>query len=217
MQISPVNNTNFQARNQTIRFADDIARHVNKCYPRISATKIASFESASCFPECLENLTKRIKESVRDERNNLYDDSYSFLDKIKSFIKPIKKNRVGNCAESAQLSTIAAKVNGIKDCHLAHLYNIKGEDFDHTVVFVNEEKPFIIDAWLGFADYVPKALERYKNEYNYIFEAKPEEKLTFLSYTDDEYTCFLKDNFTRSQINKIKKIFPEMFIRRGYV
>ena len=217
MQISPVNNTNFQARNQTIRFADDLARLVNRCYPRISLTKIASYKNASYFPELLEYLADKIKVFVRKERNELYDDSYSFLDKIKSFIKPVKKNKLGNCAESAHLSAIAAKVNGIKDCHLAHLYNTEGEDFDHTVVFVKGEKPYIIDAWLGFADYVPNTIERFKNEYNYIFKTKPDEQLTFVSYTDDEYTYFLKDNFTRSQINKLRRIYPEMFIKRGFV
>ncbi len=45
MQVNTPHNINFQSKNKTIRFADDIARHVNKCYPRISTSLIDDFVS----------------------------------------------------------------------------------------------------------------------------------------------------------------------------
>ena len=98
--------------------------------------------------------------------------------KIKALIKPVERYRLGNCGESAQLAAITAKINGIKDCHITHLYSANGEDIDHAVLYVNDKKPYIIDAWLGFADYVPNILNRYKNEYNDNFYIEPDEKIT---------------------------------------
>ena len=218
MQISPVNNTNFQARSSTIRFADDIARRVNTCYPRISLSKIKSFGNAEKYSSLINDITEKLDKNIRKEKGDLYDGADSFCKKIKAFITPVKKNRLGNCGESAQLSSIVAKVNGIKDCGIVHLYTTEGKDLDHAVLFVNDKKPYIIDAWLGFADYVPNVLNKYNTLYKHIFDdIKQEDTLTFVSYADDEYTYFLKNNFTRKQINKLKKIYPEQFIKRGYV
>ena len=154
---------------------------------------------------------------MRFTKGEMYDNSESFIEKIKAFLKPVKQYKIGNCGESAQLAAITAKINGIKDCHIAHLIKSDGEDLDHAVLFVNDKKPYIIDSWLGIADYVPNILDRYKNEYYYDFYIKPDENLTFGTFIDDEFTYFLKDNFSRKQINKLKKIYPELYIKRGYV
>ena len=217
MQVHSLNNTNFQSRNRTIRFADDIARRVNQCYPRISLSTIKTFDNAKLYPSLINNITKKLKKNVRKTKSNFYDDADSFCKKIKAFISPVKHNGIGNCGESAQLASIVAKVNGIKDCNLVNLYTAEGKDLDHTVLFVYDDKPYIIDSWLGFADYFPNTLNKYKTLYKNIFDnIKPDDNITFISYTDDEYTDFLKNNFTRKQINKLKKIYPEQFIRRGY-
>ena len=218
MQISSVNNTNFQSRYRRIRFADDIARRVNQCYPRVSLSKIKSFNNAQEYPELIDDIAERLVNDVRQKKQDMYEDAESFCKKIKAFITPVKKNGLGNCSESAQISSIVAKVNGIKDCNIAHLYTTNEKDLDHAVLFVSEEKPYIIDAWLGFADYVPNAINKYKTLFGNIFnDIEPDDTLTFVSYLDDEYTYFLKDNFTRKQINKLKRMYPEQFIKRGYV
>ena len=113
--------------------------------------------------------------------------------KILAFIKPIKKYKLGNCGESAQLAAIVAKINGIKDCHIAQICNHEAKDLDHSVLFVNDKKPYIIDCWLGFADYAPNALNKYKTLYNKIFKLKDNNQLTFYTNINDEYTDFLKE------------------------
>ena len=217
MRVQKVQNTNFQSRNKTIRFADDIARRVNTCYPRISPTKLLCLNSSTEYETFMENLVIETVCGMRFFKEELYDNAESFYDKIKALILPVKHYKIGNCGESAQLSAIVARINGIKNCHITNLFNSEGKDFDHAVLYVNDKQPYIIDAWLGIADYVPNMLNRYKNEYNYCFYVKPEEEVTFSTLTDDEYTDFLKDNFSRKQINKLKKIYPDTFIKRGYV
>jgi len=218
MKVFAPSETNFQARNSTIRFADDVARRVNTCYPRVSVTKVKSYDNANQFASLIENIGEKLAKNVRKAKGEMYDDADSFCQRIKAFVAPVKKNGLGNCGESAQLASIVAKVNGIKDCNIVHLYTAEGKDLDHAVLFVYGDKPYIIDSWLGFADYVPNVLDKYKTTYSNIFDdIKPNDTLTFISYTDDEYTDFLKNDFTRKQINKLKKIYPEQFIKRGYV
>ncbi len=216
MKVQKIDSTKFQSRNQTIRFADDIARHVNKCYPRISATMVNEFVNINAFRNLKKRLNMEATDNLRCEISNNYDETNSFIGKILAFLKPIKKYKFGNCGESAQLAAIVAKINGIKDCHIAQICNHEGKDLDHSVLFVNDKKPYIIDCWLGFADYAPNALNKYKTLYNKIFKLK-DNKLAFYTNINDEYTDFLKDDFTRSQTNKLRRIYPELYIKKGYV
>lgn len=217
MEIKKINNTTFQSRNNTIRFADDIARRVNNCYPRISSSKVIYKKAAIKFPEFCEEIILRTNNCMRFFKDKLYDTSNSFYDKIDAFIEPIKNYAIGNCGESAQLAAITAKINGIKNCHIANLCKPDGNDIDHMVLFVNDEKPYIIDAWLGIADYVPNIISKYKNEYFDIIGLKPEDNISFSVLINDEYTDFFKNDFSRKQINKLKKIYPNLFIKRGHV
>ena len=56
MNINTQHQTNFTARNKTIQKADDIARLVNKCFPRVSPSKYASMNNAHRFENTIENL-----------------------------------------------------------------------------------------------------------------------------------------------------------------
>ncbi len=216
MQIHPLNNTNFQSRNSTIRFADDVARHVNKCYPRISSSLTDDFVNINAFRKFKKRINADTEYLLRTDISDEFADAENFIGKILAFVKPVKKYKLGNCGESAQLSAIVAKVNGLKDCYISSLVTKNGKDLDHSVLYVNDKKPYIIDAWLGFADFVPNALSKYKNEFEFHFDIKEGEKMTFKKLETD-YTDVLNKDFTKTQINKIKKIFPEQFIKRGYV
>ena len=216
MQLNAPNNINFQSRNKTIRFADDIARHVNKCYPRISSSLTDDFVNIQCFRKFKKRLNRKTEDLLRYDISDAFDEADNFTGKILAFVKPVKKYKLGNCGEGAQLSAIVAKVNGLKDCYIASLKTKRGKDLDHSVLFVNNEKPYIIDAWLGFADYVPNACARYKNEFGHHFNIHEKDKLVFQELKSD-YTEVLNPNFSRTQINKIKKIFPEQLIKRGYI
>ena len=216
MEIKDFSNLSFQSRNKTIRFADDIARHVNKCYPRISSSIVDDFVNIQCFRGLKKQLGYNIREKLRYDISKAFDDGESFIKKIKAFIKPIRKHRLGNCGESAQLSAIVGKTNGLKNSYIANLETVEHKGLDHSVLYVNDKKPYVVDAWLGFADYVPNAIQRYKNEFGYHFDIADGDKITFKKLETD-YAQFLNQDFSRSQINKIKKVFPEQYKRRGYV
>ncbi len=217
MNVQKIDYTQFKSRNQTIRFADDVARHVNKCFPRISSTKVEEFVNINAFRNLKKRLNGETENKLRDEVSYYYDSADNFVGKIFAFIKPIKKYKLGNCGESAQLAAIVAKINGIKNCHIAQLCDKNGKDLDHSVLFVNDKKPYIIDCWLGFADYVPNIINKYKTQYNKIFKINDNDKPTFFTNINDTYTNFLKDDFTRTQINKLRRIYPELYIKKGYV
>lgn len=216
MMINRQPKTNFQSRNKTIRYADDIARRVNVCYPRISSSIVDDFENVCAFRNYQKKIGKRIRETLRGEISDNFDDADNFIGKILAFIKPIKKHKVGNCGESAQLASIVAKVNGIKDCYIASLRTSRGRGLDHSVLYVNDKKPYIIDAWLGFADYEPNAIRRFKTEYGKHFFILKDDKLVFEPVKSD-YSEVLNQDYTRRQINKLRKLYPEQVIKKGFI
>lgn len=216
MRINAPDNINFESRNKTIRVADDIARHVNKCYPRISSSLTDDFVNICGFRNFKKRLNKKTEQCLRYEISEKFDNADNFIGKIIAFVKPVKKYKLGNCGEGAQISAIVAKVNGLKNCYVASLTKATGEDLDHSVLLVNDKKPYVIDTWLGFADYIPNAFNRYKNEFNCHFNLNQNDKLAFKELKSD-YTEVLNPDFSKTQINKIKKIFPEQFIKRGFV
>ncbi len=211
MQVA-FENTTFKSRNMDIRFADDIARKVNKCYPRISSSKLLCSKYSDKFLHFLENIILKTVYSMRFMKDELYENAASFYERINAFLEPVKKYKLGNCGESAQLAAIAAKINGIKDCPIAYVHDTHGNDMDHAVLFVNAEKPYIIDSWLGFADYVPNALSKYKSEYRYCFDIKDGDEISLASRIDDEYTDFFKNEFSSASVKKLKKMYPELLI-----
>lgn len=216
MQIQNINHTDFTSRNKTIRFADDISRRVNKCYPRISSTLVDDFNTAKHFKDYRIKLYKRV-DALRNDMNDCYNDADTLIGRILAITKTVKKHRIGNCGESALLAEIIAKINGIKDCYVASLKTSRGKNLDHSVLFVNDKNPYIIDAWLGFADFVPKAIERFQNEFRAHFNIKDNDKLVLKKLNNDDYSECLNQNFSRRQINKLKRIYPNHVIRCGYV
>ena len=204
-------NLNFKSRNKTIRFADDIARHVNKCYPRISSSLTDDFVNICGFRNFKKRINRRTEQYLRYEISEKFNEADNFIGKIIAFVKPVKKYKLGNCGESAQLSAIVSKVNGLKNCYVACLKKATGEDLDHSVLLVNDKKPYIIDAWLGFADYLPNAFKRYKNEFSYHFGINETDKLAFRELKSD-YTDVLNPDFSKTQINKIKALIITFFV-----
>ena len=55
----------FSSRNATIRYADDLARRVNKKYPRLSASKMETFGFAKYYQPTIEKLWDKNQE-MRD-------------------------------------------------------------------------------------------------------------------------------------------------------
>ena len=83
------------------------------------------------------------------------------------------------------------------------------------VVYVDDEKPYVIDAWLGIADYVPNITQKYKSEYRNHFNLPPiKDDIKFVKLEDDYYGDALAEELSRRQKNKLLKFYPEMLIRK---
>ena len=217
MIVNNICSTDFKSRNKTIRYADDIARQVNKCYPRISPSIVDDFKYSSKFRNFRFKIKYKLKDCVRGNTNYLFDHADSYIAELLAFIKPVKKYKLGNCGESAHLAAIIAHMNGIKNFHIASLVTSKGKNLDHSVIYVNDVNPYIIDAWLGFADYSSNAKSRFRNEYSMHFDKiEPDEKLVFEKIEDDLFSKTLNKEPTRRQLNKLKKILPNHVINRNY-
>ena len=214
MNVQNIDNTVFTSRNKTIRKADDIARKACTLFDTVSSSKIHCYKNAKNF-EYLRSYIYLKTRFMREMKDKLYETGFDFYKKIEALINPVKLYRIANCGEKSHLACIMAKTYGIKDCHIAHLFQANGKDLDHAVVFVNDKKPYIIDAWLGFADYVPNALKRYKGEYKQYFDFSEGDTIAVASKYDDEFTDFLKGDFSRKERKEIKKLYPEMDLKRN--
>ena len=169
MQVQNV--TSFISRNYEIRRADDIAREVIKKYPMVSSSKLGSLPKAEKFEDVVTRLHHKLcytRVSINDKLNSS-NFNLTSKERILSFLRIIKNDRLGNCCEMVKLAMIRAFLNGITDTYIAGIRNSLFEIVDHNVLFVNDEKPYIIDPWLSFADYLPNAIQRYKSDFSEIF------------------------------------------------
>lgn len=214
MNINPTVNVNFSSKNATIRFADNIARKVNQEFPRISVTRVESFKNADKFNQLLENLWS-LTHLMREIMKRRFVNSKGGVEKIKNLLNTVKENQLGNCKESAQLAIIASKLNGLKLSKIAYVVSPDDHDYDHAVVLVdNYKNPYVIDAWLGFADYVPKAIERYQKDFRgcFDFEEAGTEKMKI---TEDfglmQY--FLNHQIHPEDIKDVKKLYPDLVLK----
>ncbi|MBO7673090.1 hypothetical protein J6S88_06765 [bacterium] len=167
-----VNNVSFKARNIEIRRADDIARLVARKYPMLSTSKLGGLHMAPLYEKALKKADEYLSLTRAEIFGvlNPFNNSTNSDEKILNFLKILKRTKIGNCSEMCDLGMIFAYLKNIKNIHLVHIRNIAGEYLDHVTLYVeNGKKPYIIDPWLGFADYVPETLIRYKSEFKNIF------------------------------------------------
>lgn len=205
-------NINFSSRNKTIRFADDIARKVNKEFPRFSSTRIAGFKNIDHF----QDLKNRARKKIHDLRQLMYQKSLhsnNFEELLDATVDPIREFKAGNCSEAARLTLFAARLNGITNCRIVGLKGPNNYSYDHVVVLVNDKKPYIIDSWVGFADYIPNAIKRYQKDFrrNFIFNSESNEKM-FIDYR--AHDCYFSDFVSREELKILNKKFPQMKINQ---
>lgn len=207
-------NTTFTSRNRQIRFADDLVRKVNQEFPRVSASKLESFNNAKNFGFLIEDLWG-LTSFIRSIINGNFLELEESTEKIKLLLNTIKTRKLGNCQESAQLALVVAKINGIENCKIAHLISPKEYNYDHAVVLVEDEKPYIIDAWLGFADYIPNAIKKYQKDFRNCFDfskAKTEKMLVKEDFGIIQR--FLNYEITSEDIKKTKSIYPNLILTK---
>lgn len=198
---------NFTSRNPVIRKADDIVRRVNRVYPGISLSRLEDFNNIEHFPDLFEKFYYKLKD-LRLEIDSIINET-----DVNKFPNVIKKAKIRNCGESAMLAGIAARTNGIDKFYKYALWSDCAGNLDHSVVLVrNGGKPYIMDAWLGFADYVPKAMERYKSEFGHHFEldGNPSERL----FLKPQYSGYLKLVKSKEQ-EVLRKMFPDLIVGKN--
>ncbi|MBR1776497.1 hypothetical protein IJ750_05445 [bacterium] len=168
--MQSISNVTFTSRNRTIRKADDIARMVAQKFPLVSSTKYCASSKYMNIKDSLTELTRKIRSARWKYAIASTSLKYHGAEKINQYLDLIKFFNLGNCAEMTDLSMIVARLLGIKDTKPVELRTAIDEDLDHMALLVeNSGKPYIIDAWLGFADYVPNANSKYKTVYrNFI-------------------------------------------------
>ena len=216
MNISIQQNINFTSRNATIRRAEDIVRRANNAFPMQSNTKFKVMRGgwAKNF-FAYENLSKKIF-LMREYVDEKMSEAPNLIDKFKIFASSVKKNKVGNCGEISTLALLAAKLNGIRGVYEARLVTNK-KALDHEVVFVNAEKPYIMDPWLGFADYEQNAICRWKNEYKRYFNFEDEDwkNLRVVRYKDMGCSRDFDRELYPNEINSLRKLYPELVLKNA--
>ena len=201
----------FSSRNSHIRLADNIARRVNQVYPRLSSTKYEGLKNSDKFNENIVYLLVNIKKMRKEMYSYLAEVRGDYLKKSQRFAELITNKKLGNCHESAILAEIAAKANGIRNCYTAQLKPLTdkpSDAHDHVVLYVDSLKhPYVIDPWLGFADFVPNALERYRKEFSnhFDFDKFGTEKMFF-------EPLGMKRNLSKAETSKFKEKFSQLII-----
>lgn len=215
MKVNEINNINFKSRNTKIRYADNLVRHLNNEFPRISLSKLQGLKYYKQYKKVGKNIDKKLHEMRIDKYFNFLI-SDKFEDKIETIIEPIKNLKLGNCSESANLAMLALRANGIKNCRQVSLTSNTGEDYDHSVVIVKDKKPYIVDAWLGFADYLPNAFKRYQKEYRMYFDFdKFNTEKIHINAIDIPYTAhFVNRDFSEEEVEYLKIKYPELLLKK---
>lgn len=167
MKIRQINSSqSFKSRNSTIRFADDISRKVNTIFPHYSTSRFSDFQNYNNFKTLDDSLFKKLtKLRVTIAGRCLFANNP--FEKIMAVIDPVKEQKIANCFECSELSALVAKVNGIENFKIAIAVGK-----DHAILLVDDKKhPYIIDSWLGFADYKEKAIERFNKDFSQHFNS----------------------------------------------
>ena len=217
MQINN-SNTVFTSRNIAIRKADEIARRINATFPRVSSSHVFACKNIDKFGFLEFNLREKTRQ-LRNLKSSKFNNTSSSLQKLRAFLDPIKERKIGNCGESAQIAAISAKINGINDAQIVSLRTKGGRKLDHAALYVqNGESPYIIDPWVGSADYVPNMLTKYTSEYRNsldIGEHLKAKDLKFSPYEDDTYSRFLKKEISEEDKKALTQLYPQLLIKQN--
>lgn len=203
----------FGSANPQIRRANDMVRKINTSLPAVSQSRVSEFKHIDKFSFLRIKLNEKMRHT-RNLKQSYFSQAQDSYEQACAFIKPVMEKRMANCSECAQIAAISAQMNGIKDFELVKLNTIFGKDLDHTLLLVkNGKKPYIIDPWLGLADCVPKALEKYSGEYKYLFSDKLTARDLVFSPIKNSYSSFLKKPLPNDVIERLKSTFPKLLVK----
>ncbi len=205
----------FKSHSKEVRDAEQIMRKTQSTFPMVSPTRITAFYDAMHKP-----LTTQIKDKVTKMQDEIYKmrteaDSKKKLaeyadNSYRVHIEDIKKNRIGNCYESAIMTAAALCANGY-DSDVASLYVIhnfidkktgeveykEGGFLDHAFAVTNmgrnttdRNKQIILDPWVGICGEWDEINSKYhalfSNDCDFA-QFKDDNRTEFKNYLEDEY------------------------------
>ena len=85
---------------------------------------------------------------------------------------------------------------------------------DHAVVLVEDKKPYILDAWLGFADYIPNAIKKFQKDFRncFDFERSKTEKMVII----EDFGLiqhFLNNEIKNEHIQELNNQYSELLLK----
>lgn len=197
----------FKSRNQAIRQADRITRHVNSIYPHVSHSKTAvkisdelSFlDNGAPEARRLQDLQNKLDCKITSLQLSLT----SGLDLFRKIIDALKNKKIGNCYESARMAEIIGKINGQENIYPMRMFVPKNKSgalrpMEHVVSVITESeiKPgikykfknnnaLIIDPWLGLTEFADKYIEKIKLEFKHLLPIMPDLNFSIYMATKD--------------------------------
>ena len=178
MNITPVDNTDFRARNSQIKNADKYLRLFNSQFSSASTSKLAKYNVVETNREAEDkyhDLARKFYYGVRWDFVSLREHAKPVVFYAK-LVEIVRKKHKANCSEMADLMRLMLGLNGI-DSYRAILE--PKEVLDHVAVAVPIKKGMnlhniskkmplsqvkdviIIDPWCDFVGYAPDAAINY--------------------------------------------------------
>ena len=222
-----------------IRTMDKLMRRANSQYPRISPYRVSQRAGNKSLKAHYVEWINKVGEIVDLQRTK--DEGKPFLDIISDGTKALKKNKLGDCAESSSLIMSSLLANGYKDGRIARLFFVaEAQDlntgkvvgkkiFDTTHEFVvrnldenarsSEPKTYgknliIIDAWEGFCGNLQESLKRYYDTFwGGMREWINKESNLKISYKPIFEFLNLGHSISEQNISRFESEFPELLIK----
>ncbi len=217
----------MMSRKQIKNEAEKVCRIINSEFPVISATKISEFDNTRNNPKFklfTQEIQKRITDKVRDPMWPYRGDGQE-LELFKILIEKVKEFRVANCGDLSKLCKLICNINNIPTRKAEMIFSqdgiLKGR-IDHAIQilpFTDEQLKFaplsklkdvlIIDPWLGFAEFAPKAGEMFQKEYGRFFGLE-EGNIIHLDPLNN-----MEPHVTKEVIEYFRRHFPQFIINKN--
>lgn len=210
-------NINFNSRSIAVRKADSVVRKTNQLYPSVSSSNIKNRANGN---EKYKNLIKKISDKI-GKNVRCHSTQPDALARTMLISSSVKQYKVANCAELSRIANLIAKVNGIDTLpfqfcvkrnnriyeldHMALVYPLKNLP-KTTKCFNSSHDVIIIDPWLNFADYAPKAQELYNKDFRNLLKISADEELLLMP----QYFS-TTDKITENDKKLLKEKFPNWF------
>ena len=218
----------MMSRKQIKNEAEKVCRIINSEFPVISATKISEFDNTKInpyFQQYTTKVQKRIDTEVRKPLWLAYRGEGSELPFYQTLVEKIKDIKAANCGDLSKLCKLICNINNIPTRKAEMIFSqdgiLKGR-IDHAIQilpFTDEQLKFaplsklkdvlIIDPWLGFAEFAPKAGEMFQKEYGRFFGLE-EGNIIHLDPLNN-----MEPHVTKEVIEYFRRHFPQFIINKN--